>query len=261
MSQPSDPPRRRLTVDGGDLAFTEEGEGPPVLAIHGLPGSVRDFRWLAPALADRVRLIRVDQPGFGESEPMDEAEVLPVARRLAALVSTLELDRPVLLGHSFGGPLAVALSGLVPARGVALLASVGLRPHQGYRSVPAPKVWGALTAWPLVGAPVCELTRRTLIRLGFSRYTTRAEAGRTMRMLAAFDFAEHAARVRALCVPTLVGWAEDDPEIEAGISTELAAACPDGPRLAFPTGGHNIQKGHALPIAEALLTLARGPGG
>ena len=50
-----------------DLAYTDEGTGPVVLAIHGCPGSVRDWRWLGHPLASHFRLIRLDLPGFGET--------------------------------------------------------------------------------------------------------------------------------------------------------------------------------------------------
>lgn len=147
----------------------------------------------------------------------------------------------------------MALAGLLPVRGLALLASVGLRPHRGYRSVPVPKLLGPLSGWPLLGPALVSSSQRAMVRLGFSRHTTPAEVARTLRQLGRFDFAAHAARVRALSVPTMLAWADDDPMVEAEISVELAAACPEGPRLAFKEGGHNIQKSQAAALAEAVL--------
>ena len=57
---PSDPELQTVEVLGGPIAYTDEGEGQPLVAVHGLPGSVRDFRWLAPALPESIRLLRVD---------------------------------------------------------------------------------------------------------------------------------------------------------------------------------------------------------
>ncbi len=58
MQGPSDPPRQLVRLAGGLAAFSDEGEGPSVLAVHGLPGSGRDFRWLAPRLSPFARVPR-----------------------------------------------------------------------------------------------------------------------------------------------------------------------------------------------------------
>ncbi len=71
----SDPPLRETRVAGARLTFTDEGasQGTAFFAIHGVPGSVRDFRYLAPPLTSFARLIRVDLPGSGGSEPRRDA--------------------------------------------------------------------------------------------------------------------------------------------------------------------------------------------
>src|SRR5574339_256968 len=71
----SDPPLRQVDLPRGRVAYTDEGPAgaPALIAVHGVPGSVRDFRYLAPHLTDAVRLVRVDLPGFGASPPAAEA--------------------------------------------------------------------------------------------------------------------------------------------------------------------------------------------
>ena len=76
----------------------------------------------------------------------------------------------------------------------------------------------------------------------------------SIHIIGAFDFKHMQENQRRLQTPTFLGWAEDDRLIETEIFEEHAAACPEGPRRNFPTGGHNIQKTQAVEIGEALTT-------
>ncbi len=241
----------------GPIAYTDEGSGVPVVAIHGLPGSVRDFRWLAPPLGKRARVIRMDLPGFGRTHADVQANPSPHAWVAAvdALVRALELDRPVLIGHSMGGVVAAATAaqGGDAYRGLALVSSVGLRPHRIFRRVPRRGVSRILRT-PFAGRMLRPLMRRLFVQGGFRGHDDAALA-RTMHAVASVDLKRHAEAVGRLSLPTLVAWSSDDPLIQADIAEELAEACPAGPRRTFSTGGHNPQKHHAEALAEAIGEL------
>ena len=79
---PSDPPLRQLAKEAGALSYTDEGTGVPLVCLHGGPGSVRDFRWIAPVLTEHFRVIRTEQPGFGGTPSP------PVPNRTSALERT-----------------------------------------------------------------------------------------------------------------------------------------------------------------------------
>ncbi len=259
MSAPSDPPRRTARLrDGGPFSYTDEGAGPAVVAVHGLPGSARDFRWLAAALTG-VRVVRLELPGFGET-PLATAPGPSLAARGAFVVSALEalgVERCVLLGHSMGGGVALAAAVQAPARVAALglIASIGLRPHRMFRRLRAPRLFAAGVDLPLLGPPVRALLWRAFRALGFPAQTTTAEVAHTLRCVAATRFEDQAAHVAALRQPTLLAWADDDAFIEPAVFEQLAAALPAGPRLRWPTGGHNLQKSHAEELARALEAL------
>ncbi|MCK6502667.1 alpha/beta hydrolase [Myxococcota bacterium] len=273
---PSDPPRQHFDLDGLRLAFTDEGEGPAVLALHGLPGSVRDWRWLAPVLVEGgLRVVRLDLPGFGESAAALAPARVPALAAVALRAATaLGLERPWILGHSFGGAFAVeaARQGGDRVGGLALLASVGLRPHRGYRQLPAPALLASVARLPALGTLLGAALRAAMVRGGFPRSVTTADAERCLQILGGFDFDDHRGNVAALRVPTLVAWSADDPVVEAEVGDALALACPPGPRLRFDEGGHNVQKSHAGEVGAALLEAAaeaaaeaagageRGPG-
>jgi pimeloyl-ACP methyl ester carboxylesterase len=108
------PPDGKL-VRAGPYVFhvAEEGEGRPLLLIHGLAGQMRNFgRPMIDDLARDHRVIRIDRPGSGYSPrlPSRRAHLAEQAAAVAALIDELGLDRPVLVGHSLGGALALAVA-------------------------------------------------------------------------------------------------------------------------------------------------------
>lgn len=256
---PRDPPLLTAETGSGSFTYTDEGRGPALVAIHGLPESTRDFRWLGAALPETVRFIRLDLPGFGGT-PLASGPGPGIDERGAFVVSALEvlgLQRCVLIGHSMGG--AVALSAAVQAPGrvaaLGLLASIGLRPHQMLRRFLGPKLVERAVQLPGVGRLTLALFRASMRAVGFPPSVTDAELEHTLRCVAAVDFVTQNRNTSKLSVPTLSAWAEDDTFIERSVFEEHAARLPAGPRLTFPKGGHNIQKSHAIELAAALISI------
>jgi pimeloyl-ACP methyl ester carboxylesterase len=65
---PSSAETQYIEMEGGVTAFKDEGSGPVLICIHGIPGSSRDFRWLTPVLVPHLRVLRIDLPGFGKTQ-------------------------------------------------------------------------------------------------------------------------------------------------------------------------------------------------
>jgi pimeloyl-ACP methyl ester carboxylesterase len=100
-------------VDGVRLHYLVKGTGRPVVLLHGNPGFVQDFA-LGPSnvfdlLATQYRVIAVDRPGHGYSGRPSSARTTPreQARLVHDLLRQLGVERPVLVGHSWGGGLAL----------------------------------------------------------------------------------------------------------------------------------------------------------
>lgn len=245
------------------MAYTDHGQGPVVVTLHGLPGSVRDFRWLGAALPD-VRLVRLDQPGFGGTPTATFPGVALFERAdfILQVVKSLGVKRCVVLGHSMGGALAAACAQRGPdmVGGLALLASVGLRPHALLRRMVARERWAGWVDRPLRGPLVKRVMRYALQRNGFSSNLTLEETAHMIRIGSAVDFSVLNPLFRGLTVPTLGAHAADDPAVEGAVGQELWPVLPPGPRLWFETGGHNIQKTHAVELGQALRDFAHAHG-
>jgi pimeloyl-ACP methyl ester carboxylesterase len=253
--QPSSATRDHIAHPEGRFSLIDEGEGPCIVGIHGLPGSVRDFRWLAPCLTDGARFVRLDMPGFGETKrELGWPAAADAARHIIRVLDHLELDQVVLAAHSFGATQAVATATHHPDRvaGLALLSPVGFRPHRGLRRLVSPGLLERGLRVPVVNRPLMKLLKKGYRAAGFKNVTG-DDVAHTLGSLRELSWDDYRNRAQRIQQPALCAWADDDAVIETDISLEVAATLPEGPRLGFETGGHNIQKTRAVEIADALL--------
>ncbi|MEO0668118.1 MAG: alpha/beta hydrolase [Pseudomonadota bacterium] len=132
------PPQGQLIdVNGVTVHAEQMGSGPDVVLLHGASGNTRDWTFaFAAQLSDRYRVTMLDRPGLGWTGQIDpahkrawsSAHASPAeqARLLKAAADALGLERPIVVGHSFGGIVALAwalefddLAGVVSVAGVA----------------------------------------------------------------------------------------------------------------------------------------------
>ncbi len=102
-----------VEVEGARLHVLDRGSGPAIVMIHGLAGQMRHFTHsLAERLEGDHRIVAVDRPGAGWSDaaPGASQSVRAQAAVIAALIRRLGLDRPLVVGHSLGGAVALALA-------------------------------------------------------------------------------------------------------------------------------------------------------
>ena len=124
-----------INVGGARLHVREQGQGPALLMIHGLGGHMAHFTYeVARQLAHHHRVVTVDRPGSGYStrRPGTQAGLREQAAALAELIDRLELECPLVVGHSFGGAVALALALDFPERvaGLSLLAPLTHLPDE-----------------------------------------------------------------------------------------------------------------------------------
>lgn len=140
-----------LTVEGMRLHYLERGEGPPIVLLHGNGTMIED--WIASGLMDKLsekhRVIAFDRPGFGHSERPRSRIWTPTSQAalIAAALEELKVERPLVVGHSFGTLVALALALDHPERvsGLALLGGYF------FPSVRADVLFASQPAVPLVG--------------------------------------------------------------------------------------------------------------
>jgi pimeloyl-ACP methyl ester carboxylesterase len=111
---------RRITGDGVTLAVLDEGEGQPVVLLHGFPDSSHLWRHQVPVLVQAgMRVLAPDLRGFGESDKPEAVEEYAITRSIADVIAVLDalgIERAHVVGHDWGAGLAWALASFVPAR-------------------------------------------------------------------------------------------------------------------------------------------------
>ena len=158
VEEAAPPAGRFVDVPGAKLHVVEGGQqGPTLLLIHGLGGQLSNFTYgVFDLLAAKHRVVAVDRPGSGYSTraTSTSAALGAQADALAALIDVLKLDRPVVVGHSLGGAVALALAQRHPEH-VAGLALVAPLTHVAdvppvFRGLLIAKPWlRTLVAWTL----------------------------------------------------------------------------------------------------------------
>lgn len=240
--------RKRFRSSGGELAYLDEGEGPPVLLLHGFPTSSHLWRDLVPMLVPRFRAIAPDLLGYGASAKPDHAElhIRAQARYVRELVVDLGLEDLALVGHDIGGGVAqlVALDG--GARTMVLLDSICFDswPIEGVRMLqqadPAQYDAEFIRQVVAVTFDLGMARRHRLDDADLAEYGRPWEADppalrRAARGIDGLGLLDTEDRLAALDARALILWGEDDPFQPASLAERLGSVL-DGSTVALLPG-------------------------
>ncbi len=99
--------QKLFEAEGGNIAFTDHGTGPAIVLLHGVPTSSWMYRKIIPTLQQNMRVITVDQLGYGSSQKpsRDDVDYTPAAqaRRIEALLAARGVTEYSILMHDMGG--------------------------------------------------------------------------------------------------------------------------------------------------------------
>jgi pimeloyl-ACP methyl ester carboxylesterase len=232
--------------DSGRLfGSLHKGDGPVrVLALHGWRRTSADFDKTLAGLGPGVSSVALDLPGFGASpEPPSAWGTQDYAEAVAAVLPELDLPVPVVvLGHSFGGRVAVRLAAAHPDAVKALvLTGVPLvrtaptgKPALGYRAARALHRRGVLS-----DARMESLRRKH----GSADY--RAATGVMRDVFVRVVNESYEDDLRRLACPVELVWGDDDAEARAVVAEQAAALIgPDRARVQLVPGA-----GHLTPLS------------
>jgi 3-oxoadipate enol-lactonase len=266
MTTPS--PLRQVPTRAGTIAFADEGAGMPVVLWPSLFSDHRLYAPLLPLLGDRWRTIRVDGPGFGQSEaPRGEVQPDAYAEVVLDLLDTLGLEQAFVAGCSWGGQIAAHLGAKAPDRvsGV-LIMNAPLGPSLGGHAF---ELWG--TRW--LGAT--EFWGNGVARSMFSAASQRAHPDRVRAFASAFtSFDKAAAAITArtvltrfpglgevlprLAVPTTILMGAEDRLYPVERMRPFAALAPNATLEVVPSCGHLAPLEAPEAVVAALEGLAGG---
>jgi pimeloyl-ACP methyl ester carboxylesterase len=264
-------------VPGAQLHFLDMRpdveKGPPIVMLHGLMGQMRNFSHsLAGRLARNHRVILIDRPGWGYSRLTGPRPGIAVqAGMIAALIEQLGLEQPLLVGHSMGGAVSLALALDHPerVRGLALIAPYTQpvdRPPDVFKGLMVPKGLRGPLAWT-IAVPIAMRTGKLKSAQVFAPdpvpadFATRGGGVLTVRPAAflqgTFEIAigkaemeRQAPRYGEIGVPVAILYGRQDALLDPELhGTRTAEAIPRG-------SIEMIDGGHMLPVAHAAETEA-----
>lgn len=278
------PEGRFVDVDGVRVHYLELGAGPPVVLLHGNGVTSADFLacGLAQALAHKHRVVAFDRPGFGYTGRPRQG-LWPAERQaelLAGACRLLGIDNPVVLGHSWGTQvaLAMALGGAVPLRGLVLVSGYyfpSFRPDALLLAAPRLPVVGDVMRYT-VSAILARVMLPGMLRLMFHPQPVVREFLETVhaplmlrpwQLRAAAEtvwiMARNAERLSAnyhhINVPAeIFAGVEDRVVDQADQAARLDELLPDSHLHFVPDEGHMLHYTRQTAIEEAVERLVRG---
>ena len=125
-----------INIRGLELNYIIEGEGKPIVVLHGWGCNIDTIRPIINILNNRYKVVSLDLPGFGKSsepkEPIDSFEYAEIVREF---LKEINIEKATFIGHSFGGKLSIIFGSKYPdiVDKIVLIDSAGLIPKRGPR--------------------------------------------------------------------------------------------------------------------------------
>jgi valacyclovir hydrolase len=239
--------------DGHRLYYEDTGRGDGVVLMAGWAGSIIELSQLRAALSPGFRVIAVDLPGSGRSEPQPRSYEAGYhhddARALLSLLDALDISAAHLAGFSDGGEVAVLMAELRPGLALSLFTWCAA----GKIETTPDELTSLENAvdQPADGLATLAAYLATAYGADTARIMTRSWA-QAMRDLvtAGGDISRNSAHL--ITCPALLVAGTYDPHCPPGPTEELAALIPMGQFLEAPGAGHAVHLSHAAWLTGQL---------
>lgn len=118
----------KIEINGLDVNYIQYGTGQDIILLHGWGQNIEMMKPLGDGLSNRFRITILDLPGFGKSmEPLEPWTIDKYELLLEDFVIKLNIKKPIVIGHSFGGRLAIRYSARNPIEKLVLFGSPCIR--------------------------------------------------------------------------------------------------------------------------------------
>lgn len=231
-----------IKINGYNINYEVSGEGKPVVLVHGWLTNLETMKPLQNHLCKNFKVYNLDVIGFGKSDlPKEPMSTEDLADFLNCFLDALNIENPILIGHSNGGRMIINLAGrnLRKINKIVLLDSAGIVPKR------KPKYYFKVYSFKLVKNitklfPNTEMFRnmreRMLGKFGSSDYKNSPEVLRkTMSIILNEDQKSVMPNIKA---PTLIIWGEDDHDTPIEDAKTMEKLIPDSGLVTYKGRGH-----------------------
>lgn len=231
-----------ISVDGLNINYTDEGEGTPVLLLHGWGSSFDVYKGIINTLKGRCRLVAPDFPGCGGSDTMKSPWTLQdYCDFVLKFMDAVGLSDPIMMGHSHGGrvTLYMTATGMVNPPKIVLLDAAGLIPQKSFKQKLRAKSFKTIK-WVLT-LPVIKsfsggLLDRARKHFGSADYNAAPEVLRkTLVSLVNTDIRDVLSNIKC---PSLLIWGENDTATPLSDAKTIESLIPDAGLCVIKGTGH-----------------------
>ena len=216
-----------IIVQDMKIHYIQYGTGKDILLLHGLGQNIEMMKPLGDQFQDRFRITILDFPGFGQSEePKETWNIEKYAVLLEAFTKQLDIKKPIVMGHSFGGRVAIRYSARNPIEKLVLFGSPCIRIQE---ELPlSVKILKGLKKLPGMN----EIGEYMKNYIGSRDYKAASPIMRqTLVEVVNEDLSKYAREIEE---PTLLIWGEQDDEAPVAEAKELEKIMMDAGLIILP---------------------------
>jgi len=231
-----------IDIKGLKTEYIEEGNGTPVLLLHGWGASFDTYKGIIGALKNRCRMVAVNFPGCGQSETMKAPWTLEdYCDFCLEFMEKTRLENPIIIGHSHGGrvTLKMAAEKMVNPPKIILLDSAGLIPKKSFKQKFRAKSFKTIKkvlSLPVIRNHSEGLLNKARAHYGSADYNAAPEVLRkTLVSLVNTDLRDI---IPNITVPTLLIWGDKDTATPLEDAKTIESLIPDAGLCVLEGTGH-----------------------
>ena len=229
-------------VNNWNINYEVMGEGNPVVLLHGWLTDIETMRPLAESLKNNFKVYLVDIVGFGKSDLPDKPlNTDDFGNFLKELLKSLEIEKPILIGHSNGGRIIINAVGreLVDPRKIVLIDSAGIKPKRSigyYIKISVVKVGKAFLNMLPDKGKIKSFKEKMANSVGTEDYKNSAQVLKeTMKTILNEDQTKYLPNIK---VPTLLIWGSLDTATPISDARKMEKLIPDSGLVEYPNSSH-----------------------
>ena len=248
-----------IEIQGVKLNYTVSGQGPDMVLMHGWGCQASTLASIEKVASETHKVFNIDFPGFGSSEePPTVWGVDDYARMLREFIERTGINNPVLLGHSFGGRVALVYASQYPVDKLILVDAAGVKPQRSlkyYLKVYSFKTMKRLAPLALGKKKAAEYIERQRTKRGSSDYSSSSPMMRAvMSKVVNEDLRHLMPKIKA---PTLLVWGENDTATPMRDARIMEKLIPGAGLVSFPGCGHYSFLDNPVQFAAVLRSFLR----
>lgn len=222
------------------MYFQKKGEGPPVVLLHGWGCDNTIFSALADELSQSFTVFSLDLHGFGKSEEPEAIwGVYDYTNAVQEFLKEHNITHPIVLGHSFGGGIAVVLENRIPIAKLILTGCARIKPPRNllyYAKVYTFKILKKLLSLPVLKDYKEEITSYYIKNYGSSDYKTATP--KMKKILSKAVNEDVTAEMQRVATPTLLIWGKNDTATPLKNGEKIHRLIQGSALVVFEKAGH-----------------------